>query len=118
MLAGVLHATASRATARTRSSAMRSGDLQERAHALEELRQAIVMDPVSGALDVQDPRLAERARATVGLRIGRPRLAAAHEEHRTRDVAPDLARLVEVEEIGRHGAHEVVELPRVRPVLG
>src|SRR5438105_2576151 len=91
--------------------------LEEPAHPAQEGGELVVVDPVSRPLDGHDVRVAEGGGVPLRFRVGRPRLAAAHEQHRAGDVAPDLARLVDVEQVGRDGAYEVVELPRVGAVL-
>ncbi len=85
---------------------------------LHEDVEAVVMRPVAGAVDIDQPRILEVCDAPVDLGIGGPGFGAAHQQHGRGDAAPD-AMLVFGGQPARPAAqpHGIVELPRIGAVL-
>src|SRR5439155_25772148 len=77
--------------------------LQEIAQQLQELLQPVVVHPMAGALDRDDPGVAKMRQPPVLFRIGSPgpALLAVEEEGRAADPAPQFLDLVAGHPIGR-----------------
>ena len=76
-----------------------------------------MVQPVAGALDADDARVAEVRGAAVGRRITRPALLAVEEQGRAPDPTPQGLDVASGHVVRRKRAHVVVELPGIRAVL-
>src|SRR2546428_8826281 len=90
---------------------------EELAHDAQEVVQPVVVQPVAGALDADDARVAEVRGAAVGRPITRPALLAVEEQGRAPDPTPQGLDVASGHVVRRKRAHVVVELPGIRAVL-
>src|SRR4026207_761998 len=93
------------------------GNRQEVADHAQELVEAVVVQPVPGALDADDGGVAERLGAAVRGRIAGAALGAVEQERGTGDARPQVLDVLPAHVVRRKDAHVVVELPAIGAVL-
>src|SRR5439155_17763612 len=79
----------------------RSSSGKELAHGSQELIEAIVVKPVAGAVDAEDPGVAERVRASILGRVPEPALRAVQDQRGTGDPRPQALDVLAAHVVGR-----------------
>src|SRR3990167_9164534 len=90
---------------------------EELANDAEEVVQAVVVEPVPGAVEADDGGVAEDLRPAVLDGVAGLALPAPQGRGGAADPRPEELDVPAAHVVGRPGAHVVVELPAVRPVL-
>src|SRR5512132_569493 len=90
---------------------------EELPHHPEELVQAIVMEPVAGAVDANHARAGKEAGAAVLVGVAGAALLAVEEQGGAGHARPEMGDVPPAHVVGKPRPHVVVELPAIGPVL-
>src|SRR5690625_4977984 len=90
---------------------------QEWRDSVHESVELIVVQPVTGSGNIDHGRVAEKTGSTIEGWIAGPAVLTTHQQHRARDGAPHLVRLLRCHIEQRHVAQQWIVLPAIPAIF-